>query len=297
MLKFILKKKLASSLIFIFCFFVSGENEIYIKILDGHNVKEIELEEYVAGVVSKEMGEKFPLEALKAQAVVSRTYLIWKKLKNNGNYDIKNSIYHQVYGECKSEKIKSSVIQTKREVLITPDEKIIPVFFHACCGGKTTNPSDVWKGNYLFESSVIDTYCENSTYSLWEKKFSKKYLSEVFGIQVEKIVINERDKTGRVKNLQIISKDGKIKNLNGNEFRIKLNENTEIFFNNPYVLPSTLFDIFEDGEKLIFKGKGYGHGVGLCQYGAKKMAEMGFNYVEILKFYFPNLQLGKLKND
>jgi stage II sporulation protein D len=297
MLKFILKKKLASSLIFIFYFFVSGENEIYIKILDGHNVKEIALEEYVAGVVSKEMGEKFPLEALKAQAVVSRTYLIWKKLKNNGNYDIENSIYHQVYGECKSEKIKSSVIQTKGEVLITPDEKIIPVFFHACCGGKTANPSDVWKGNYLFESSVIDTYCENSPYSLWEKKFSKKYLSEVFGIQVEKIVINERDKTGRVKNLQIISKNGIIKNLSGNEFRIKLNGNTEIFFNNPYVLPSTLFDIFEDGEKLIFKGKGYGHGVGLCQYGAKKMAEMGFNYVEILKFYFPNLQLGKLKND
>jgi len=295
MWKFIQKKNLVSSLIFIFCFFSFGEKEIYVRILEDKNIKEIELEEYIAGVVSKEMGEKFPVEALKAQSVVSRTYTIWKKLKNsNGSYDVENSIYNQVYGVCKSEKIKSAVMETKGEILITPDGKIIPVFFHSCCGGQTTNPSDVWKGNYTFEKSTIDPYCETSTYSFWEKTFSKKYISNVFGIQVEKIIIKERDKTGRVKNLQIISKDGKIKNLTGNEFRIKLNEKTKIFFNNPYILPSTLFDTFEDGERIIFKGRGYGHGVGLCQEGAKKMAEIGFNYIEILKFYFPNLELGKI---
>jgi stage II sporulation protein D len=294
MLKFILKKNLLISFIFLFCFLVSGKDGIYVKVLNGNYIKEIELEEYVAGVVSKEMGEKFPIEALKAQAVVSRTYLLWKKMNGNNIYDIENSIYHQVYGICKSEKIKSAVEQTKGEVLITPDLKIVPVFFHACCGGQTTSPSDVWKGNYSFENSVIDPYCENSLYSSWEKKFSKEYLSRVFGIQIEKIVVKEKDKTGRVKNLQIISKDGKIKNLNGNEFRIKLNGNTGIFFNSPYVLPSTMFEIFEEGDKLVFRGRGYGHGVGLCQEGAKKMAEMGFNYIEILKFYFPELELGKI---
>jgi stage II sporulation protein D len=294
MLKFIQRKDLVSSFIFIFCFFIFGENSIYVKLLDGNKTKEIEMEEYVAGVVSKEIEEKAPVEALKAQAVVARTYVIWKKLNKKNFYDIENSVYHQVYEKCKSEKIKFAVNETKGEILITPEGKIGPVFFHACCGGKTTTPSEVWKGNYYLENSVVDPYCETSIYSLWERVFSKRYLSEIFGIQIEKIVIKERDKTQRVKDLQIISKDGKIKNLSGNEFRIKINEKTKYFFNNSKLLPSTMFDILEDGDRLIFKGKGYGHGVGLCQEGAKKMAEMGFNYTQILKFYFPNLELGKL---
>ncbi|MCM8804414.1 MAG: SpoIID/LytB domain-containing protein [Candidatus Omnitrophica bacterium] len=296
MLRFILKKKLLSSVILFIIFLgFAEEKKIYVKLFDIVGIREIELEDYISGVVAKEMGEKFPIEALKAQAVVSRTYLIWKKLTNKNNlYDIENSIYNQVFGYCNSEKIMKAIEETKGEILISPDGKIVPVFFHASSGGITTNPSDVWGGEYLFNTSTIDPYSEQGRYSYWKKIIPKKYLSKIFGFEINKIEIIERDKTNRVKFLKLLSKYGKILNLKGNDFRLKVNENTKIDFNNPYFIPSTLFDIKETEDSFIFEGKGYGHGVGMSQEGAKKMAEAGYDYIEILKFYFNGLEIGKL---
>ncbi len=298
MWRFILKKNLISSIFLILIYYGFTQNLLYVKLLDGNVIKELEFEEYIAGVISKEMGENFPVEALKAQAVVSRTYLIWKKNVNKNNiHDIENSIYNQVFKECKSEKIKIAVNQTKGEILVDEKGEIVPVFFHACCGGKTANPSDVWGGDYPLNISTSDIYCEKCPYYTWKKSISKKYLSEILGLKIDRIEIIERDQTNRVKNLQILTKDGKIKKFSGHEFRLRINEKTDVYFNNPYIIPSTMFEIEDYGDKIIFKGKGYGHGVGMCQYGAKQMAEMGFNYKEILKFYFPNLKIQNLKSD
>lgn len=299
MLKLYPMKKLVNN-IFLFIIFINflifpDEKTLFVKLLDGNIVKEIEIEKYISGVVAKEMGENWSIEALKAQAVVSRTYLIWKMNKNKKNYyDIENSIYHQLYEDCKSEIIKSAVLETKGEILLTADEEIIPVFFHACSGGITANPSDVWKGKYPFDYSVIDPYSENNSYSTWEKNISKNYLSKIFGFTVEKIEIIEKDKTNRVKHLKIVAKNGNIKYLTGTEFREKVNQNTQVYFNNPNIIPSTMFEIKDKGDTIIFYGKGYGHGVGMSQYGAKKMAEIGFDYKDILKFYFPYLQIKKI---
>lgn len=295
MLKFIQKKKLLSSIFLFLLVFGFSNGEIYIRMLDGDKIKEIEIENYLYGVLSKEMGDRFPLEALKAQAVVSRTYALWKKITNKNNgYDVENSIYNQVFGYCYSEKIKKAVDETKGEILATSDGSIIPVFFHANSGGMTTNPADVWSGNYPYDFSTIDPYSEESPYYKWKKIIPKKYLSKIFGAEIDKIEVIERDKTNRAKFLKFITKDGKIIILKGNDFRIKLNGNTRVYFENPYIIPSTMFYVIEDGENFIFEGKGYGHGVGLSQDGAKKMAESGFNYVEILKFYFKDLELYKL---
>jgi stage II sporulation protein D len=299
MLKLFLKKKFLNN-IFLFtlcliCFAFSEEKTIFIKLLDGNAVRELEIEEYVSGVVVKEMGEDWPVEALKAQAVVSRTYLIWKMYTNKkNNYHIENSIYHQLYKDCQNKAIKSELFKTKGEILLTESEELVPVFFHACSGGITANPSDVWEGKYSVNYSVQDPYSENTPFSLWEKNISKSYLSKIFGCPIEKIEILERDHSNRVKFLKIISKNGNIKIYRGIDFRDKVNKNTEIYFSNPYVIPSTLFEIEDKGDTIVFNGKGYGHGVGLSQYGAKKMAEIGFNYKDILKFYFPNLQIKKV---
>ncbi|HOM27580.1 MAG TPA: SpoIID/LytB domain-containing protein [bacterium] len=276
-------------------YFIFAEEEtIFIKLLEGNTVKEIEIEEYISGVVVKEMGENWPVEALKAQAVVSRTYLIWKISTNKRNYyHIENSINHQLYKDCKDEKIKSILLETKGEVLLTENEKIVPVFFHACSGGITANPSDVWKGKYPLNYSVIDPYSEDNPFSYWEKNISKNYLSKILGCSIEKIEVIERDQTNRVKLLQITTKNGNIK-LRGTEFREKINQKTEVYFNNPYIIPSTLFEVRDKGDSITFIGKGYGHGVGLSQYGAKKMAEIGFDYKDILKFYFPGLKIKKI---
>ncbi|MCM8767428.1 MAG: SpoIID/LytB domain-containing protein [Candidatus Omnitrophica bacterium] len=300
MLKSIQKKELANS-IFLFLvltshFIFSETNSLfYVRMLDGNIIKRIEIEEYISGVVEKEMGKNWPVEALKAQAVVSRTYLIWKMNKNKNNYyDIENSIYKQLYVDCKNEKIKSAVFETKGEILTNEKGEIMPVFFHACSGGITANPSDVWKGKYPLDYSVLDPYSEDTPYSFWEKNISKNYLSEKLQIPIKKIEIVEKDKTNRAKLLNIITKNGNIIKITGTEFRERINQNIEIYFNNPYIIPSTMFEIIDMGENIIFKGKGYGHGVGLSQWGARKMAEIGFDYKNILKFYFPYFQIKKI---
>lgn len=255
----------------------------------------IDVEKYLYGVLSREMSSDWPFESLKAQAVISRTYFIWKSKENRENnlpYDIKNSIYHQVYGVCKNKIIKDAVNSTKGEIL-TYNGEVAKVFFHACCGGTTALPVDVWGGNYEGLCSVTDPYCEESPYYYWKKIFKKTYLSEVLGVSgIDKILIKTRDTTGRVKMLQLITKGGNIIEISGHKFRLLINEKVKkVYFKNPAVLPSTLFKIKENKDFVIFEGKGYGHGVGLCQWGARKMAEKGKNYKEILNFFLPLMKI------
>lgn len=275
---------------------LSCQDYIYIRLNNKGIIMTLNLEEYVAGVVYKEMGEKWPIEALKAQAVVSRTYAIWKKTnRKDFSFDLENSFYDQVFEKCKSDKIKLAVLETEGEILIKEDGEIAPVFFHCNSGGITTCPEDVWKGKtYNYYLPVEDPYSIDNTFYQWEKIIPKSYLSKVLGIQVKKINVLERDLSKRAKLLQIISENGKILTLTGNDFRMKVNQNTEIYFENPYIIPSTLFEIEESNDYFIFKGKGYGHGVGMSQFGAKKMAELGYTYREILKFYYPNFQIKSL---
>ncbi|RKY29615.1 MAG: hypothetical protein DRP67_06330 [Candidatus Omnitrophota bacterium] len=255
----------------------------------------MDMEKYLCGVLSKEMDSNWPFEALKAQAVVSRTYLLWKGEENRKNglpYDIKNSIYHQSYGICKSQKIANAVNETKGEILIF-NGKVAKVFFHACCGGKTTLPVFVWGGNYSGIDAVNDPYCEDSPYSNWEKKFSSDYLSKIFGMDnIKDIEIIKRDPSGRVEWLKLKDEKGKTLKLTGYKMRLVINEKTgKVNFKNPKILPSTLFNVKKEGIYFIFKGRGYGHGIGLCQWGARRMAEKGKNYKEILHFFFPEMTI------
>ena len=260
----------------------------------------LDIDEYLSGVVSGEMGEDSPYEAFKAQAVVSRTYLLFTSKKNKQKglpYDIENSIYNQVHKVCKSEKIRNAVDETKDEIL-TFNGEIVEIFFHACCGGKTTSPSSVWGGNYNGSiNGIIDDYCEGTPYYSWEKKYSSDYLSDIFKLyNIDKIEIVEKDASGRVKNLNLITKGGKVMQLSGHKFRLKiLSALTKVSFDNPSNLPSTMFDVEKKDNDFIFRGNGYGHGVGLCQWGAKKMAESGKNYREILKFFFPDMEIISLE--
>jgi len=280
---------------------------------DGNNaiVETLDIEKYIMGVLSKEMGPLWPEEALKAQAVVSRTlavYMINENRKNDCSYDIENSTSHQVYNETDCEKIENAVKETEGEIL-TYKGNIVQVFFHANCGGKTAKAEDVWGGYYPHISSVDDPYCSSSPYYSWEKSFSKDKLSrilkeasyqakfsKIFSIlPIQGISIESRDDTGRVTILKLIGKNGKIVSLTGHEFRMMVNQGRKVFFDSPDIIPSTKFNVKKDGDYFIFTGEGYGHGVGMCQWGARKMAEEGFNYREILKYYFPEMELSKIE--
>jgi len=261
----------------------------------------INMEKYLCGVLSKEMDSNWPFEALKTQAVVSRTYLLWKSKENRNSglpYDIKNSIYQQTYGICKSQKIVNAVNETKGEILVF-NGKVAKVFFHACCGGKTTLPFFVWGGNYSGIDAVSDPYCKNSPYYKWERKFSRSYLSKIFGINnIKEIKIIKRDPSGRVEWLKLENEKDKTSKLTGHKMRLLINKKAgRVNFKNPKVLPSTLFNVKKEGIYFIFKGRGYGHGVGLCQWGARIMAEKGKNYKEILHFFFPRMQIKYLEKE
>lgn len=267
------------------------------KTKNGSIIETLDLERYVMGVLSKEMGPDWPEEALKAQAVVSRTFAVCMANENREKgipYDIENSIFHQVYQGTDCEKIERAVKETEGEIL-TYNGSIVKVFFHSTCGGKTAKTSDVWGKDYPYISSVDDPYCHSSSYYSWSKKISGEEISRIFNIPVENIDIIEKDESGRIKSLRLKGKDGKIIYLTGHRFRMMVNEGKNVFFNSPDIIPSTNFYVRKEGNYFIFTGKGYGHGVGMCQWGARKMAEEGANYRQILKFYFPKMELAKIE--
>lgn len=260
-------------------------------------INNVDLEDYVAGVIAKETSPDWSIEALKAQAVVSRTFALYTSEKNRakGNpYDIENSIYDQVYGITNSEKILKAVEETKGEVL-TYQGSIKEVFFHSTCGGMTSCTSDVWGGDYIHITSVPDRYCQQSPYYSWSKTFTADRIASILGLlSVEDIKVQETDRAGRVTLLQVSTKNGNIKILTGHNFRLQVNNQAKkILFDGSDVLPSTAFTVSKTGNNFYFKGKGYGHGVGMCQWGAKIMAQEGFNYTQILKYYFPLMEIEK----
>ncbi len=260
-------------------------------------INNIDLNDYIAGVLAKEMDSQWPLEALKAQAVVSRTFTLYTSDVNRskGNpYDVENSIYNQVYSATSCDRIIRAVEETEGEVL-TFDGKIMEVFFHSSCGGATSLTSDVWGGSYGHISSVPGCYCRKSPVSKWSKTFTAGQINSMLGLaSVEDIRVRETDVAGRVTLLQILTKNGNIKSLTGHGFRLRVNSmSRKILFNSPDILPSTAFTVSKTGNNFRFEGTGYGHGVGLCQWGAKIMAQEGVKYTEILKHYFPMMKLEK----
>lgn len=259
-------------------------------------INTLDIEDYLAGVLAKEMDSMWPAEALKAQAVVSRTFALYTAGENkvkNLPYDIENSVFHQVYGATGCEKIIEAVKETEGEIL-TYQGKAAQVFFHASCGGGTSKTSDVWGGTRDHIEAVSCIYCAESPYCSWKKTFTSGQLSRLFrqAAPVDRIEVGKTDNSGRVTLLKIFSKDGKIYSLTGHKFRMEVNNGApRALFNCPDILPSTRFRILQSGNKVVFEGEGYGHGVGMCQWGTRIMAGKGYNYIQILQYYFPAMEI------
>ncbi|HOK79913.1 MAG TPA: SpoIID/LytB domain-containing protein [bacterium] len=261
-------------------------------------INTMDVEEYLFGVVGKEMEKSWPFEALKAQAVCSRTLIYYYKdlaMKKNMPYDVSDTIYHQVYGGITSEDeaIVRAVEETYNQVLIgKKDNKgynILPTFFHACCGGHTASAENTWGGKYFLLNGVEDPYCEGTPFYWWSKTFTRNEISSIVGTDVNAVDAIGFDSSGRVRRIEFSGKTGK-KVMSAENFRmLTINNNTT--FKSAKTLPSTMFTVSKKGDYFVFSGKGYGHGVGMCQWGARRMAEEGKNYAEILSHYFPNLVL------
>ena len=267
---------------------------------DTGEVEEVELDTYLCNVVSAEMPADFEIEALKAQAVVARTYTIYKiQNKKHDNADIcddsnccqawvtketRLSRWEESKRESNWQKIEQCVNDTKGKI-ITYEGKPINAFFHANSGGTTELPVNVWGGTGFPYLQVVETAGEEG-YNQYSSEviLSKDELLNKLKIKYNDIKINFEDSqdisileytdSNRVKTVKFGNH-----NLSGVEARTLLG------------LKSTNFEIIKEGENIKFSVKGYGHGVGMSQTGADTMAKQGSNYEEIINHFYVGVEI------
>ncbi len=255
-------------------------------------VNELSLEDYIAGIINSEISSQWSMEAVKAQAVVARTYAVFQReARKNMPYHLESTIMDQVYEGFDGEDSRAvrGVRETAGEVL-TYNGAVIQAFFHSSCGGHTEAVENVWSFGQPYLQGVLCKYCLVSASVAWELPLSLKKLEALLrtgGYKVtglRGVIPLSRYKTGRINDLSIVFDRGSI-NMPAVTFRKVVGYG---------VIKSTNFEVRSSGDGIVFSGAGYGHGVGLCQWGAKKRAEDGFSYREILAYYYPGTKLEKI---
>jgi stage II sporulation protein D len=253
-------------------------------------VNSINIEDYVRGVLYHEVSHHWPMEAIKAQAVATRTYVLYAMAgATNKDYDVTNDIYSQVYGGKDSERYRTglAVTHTIGEVLVFKG-KILPAYFHATCGGMTEDAKNLWDIDLAPLSGVVCNFCQGSPHMKWKKNFRLKDIQDALNKHgyavgpIKDLSIVDRNRSERIDHLKITSRDGKEMLISGKDFR-------EIM--GPNVLKSNNYEISMQGYYVDLTGKGWGHGVGLCQWGARGMALQQFTYKQILSYYYPRAEM------
>lgn len=255
-----------------------------IRVLHEGMIDSVPLEKYVASVLAGEVSPSWPLEALKAQAIAARTFaLLRMKERSNRPYHVQNSVMDQVF-KTKPSEIFIRAARESAGLVLTNDKHLAETSFHSTCGGKTTDSKSVWGRSYPHLRGAPCGFCNASPTFNWTVEMALADLEAKFSQKISAIKILSRTADGRIDTLQV--KGSKKQTLSGQEFRMALG---------PMRMKSTLVDnISVANGKVIIKGHGFGHGVGMCQYGALGMAKRGKSYKEILKHYYPSTQLAQL---
>lgn len=268
-----------------------------------NTIEKMDIETFLYGVVASEMSSDFSEEALKAQAIAARTYIIYKMENNmtqghNGADICTNSNHCQAYAsydELKNKKgdewmknsypkIKQAVDDTKGHILTYDDKAILPLYF-STSGGKTENSEEVFSEQYPYLKSVSSPYEEQSPRYYTETKISKyKFVNALnksysnISLSVDNLInqikVLERTNAGSVKTIQIGDKK-----ISGRNIRTL------------FGLNSSNFDIGFENDTVVFKVKGYGHGVGMSQWGAEGMAQKNYKYYDILCHYYTGIEI------
>lgn len=250
-------------------------------------IAETSMENYLLGVLPYEMSPDWPLEALKAQAVVARTYAYYNLGKHRkAGFDLTADTRSQVYGGLglENELVRRAVRETRGEVLGF-DGELLSVFYHACCGGHTVDAAAVWGGRSAKPlRGVKDKWCARSPYYRWTAYFDHPAIlaaasaTRIIGAKVRSVRIGDLDKSGQVRTFSIRA-GAETLTVRAADLRQRLGASE---------LRSTRVEkvrLLKKGVEFI--GRGSGHGVGLCQWGARLQADEGRSYETILKFYFP----------
>ena len=272
-------------------------------------VNSVPLEAYLAGVVGAEMPDYWEKEALKTQAIAARTYCLHIKQKfgTDRSWDVKQTEAHQVYRGLAAESVTvwDAIRQTEGTVLVTPDdngaEVIFPTYYSSTCGGYTEDSANVFGDSWEPLKGVPCPFCKDvarkSVFYWTDVEFDAAHITEsvmenypnlksLGSIQDIKPVKTGR--IGRIVSVKLIGEDGKTGLLRGEDFRLTIDSSGK-------KIKSALCKILkEDGKFKFYSGRGYGHGVGLCQCGAQALARRGKNAQQILDYYYPTSSFKKL---
>ena len=260
-------------------FIISCKNQI-LRIINN-----IALEDYISGVVESEGGEKSNIEYYKTQAIICRTYAIGHTERHREDgFQLCDGVHCQVYLGMSTirPEIPESVKATEGLVITDNNKNLITAVFHSNCGGETVNSENVWSHPKPYLVSVQDTFCLNSPHAKWEQLISAK------------------------KWMQYLSNNGLSCSDSINSYQLDFDQyRRRIYYSVGYDsiplkkiradwdLKSTWFSIIQNDSILVLKGKGFGHGIGLCQEGAMVMAERGYKYPDIIKHYYYNVKIIK----
>ena len=268
----------------------------------------IDIEKYLRGVVPYEIGrlDESKFEALKAQAVAARTYAYkhFGSRKAQG-FDVYADTRDQVYkGIHSASDVTDKAVRETEGVVMTYNGEFITAYYHSTCGGETEGVATWGRPNHPYLQNKPDMrpdgtpWCRESNYTEWTREFDESELRDLFQINAKEAKANvpsfssihamnilDTLKSGRIHTLEITTNNGK--------FTAKADKIRWLFKRGGTILPSSFFRIHRNGDQWILKGKGFGHGVGLCQMGARARAQAGQSYIQILTHYYPGITLEK----
>jgi len=251
-------------------------------------INHIDVEEYLYGVLYHEVSHRWPMEILKAQAIVARTYALYEKLiSKNKFFDLSSDIYSQVYGGRTSETWKTTkAVNLTVGLILTYNEQIFPTYYHATCGGRTSDVTSLWNIDVPALGGKACNFCKASPHYRWKKELKMDYIEEKLNKKgITSIDILKRDRAGRILNLVVKGEGGNLK-LSGNKFRLKVG---------PNIIRSANFDVEIKGRFITFLGHGWGHGIGMCQWGAYGMSRKRYKAEEILEYYYPGADIVRVE--
>lgn len=246
-----------------------------------------DLENYLPGVVRAEAGKYGPVEYFRTQAVVARTY-VWRSIGRHAldGFNLCDDTHCQVYpGLITDSIIISACRSTAGKVIVDSGRVLIEAAFHGNCGGQTASSSDVWIASYPYLVSIKDPWCGYSASSSWQKSLP---VSRVDDFLISKGV--DRSQAG-----ELFAPSGAepVRKVN---YAISGRNISKEEMRQRFGLRSSFFTMSVAADSIIFRGRGYGHGVGLCQDGAKAMASRGMTYDRITGFYYPGTMITDIKN-
>lgn len=249
-------------------------------------VNYVDLEQYLYSVLGAEMSANWPLEALKAQAVAARSYALYKRATAaNGVYDVGDTTAWQVYKGLETEATSTQkAVQATAGQVATYGGRVILAVFHSASGGHTENVEDIWGDEQLPYLRGVEDYDQGSPDYAWTKSFSRRELgSRISGVgTVVSMTPERKTPQGRIITM-IVKGDRGTRRISGSDLRSALK------------LRSTLFVMNSTGDKIEFHGRGFGHGLGLSQWGAHNLAAQGVNYQQILSHYYQNVTLAQMQ--